>query len=286
VTRSFSALTTCNASGYQRYGRRMIASFDAHWPSDVPLYVYAEGFTPDVGPRIVARDLLACSPGLVAFKQRHANNPAAHGRESRKRWRVRVKWRKLKLRVRRVDWGFGHDWDAVRFSHKSFSLFHAAKHSTSDVLFWIDADTFVFADVPRAFLESLMPADCLVSYLARPSVVTETGFVAYNLRHPAIRSFFADYEALYTRDSLFALRGTNDCFAFDAIRRRYERRGCRTHDIARGAGRDGGHVFVNSDLARFMDHLKGARKEAGASHLHDLLEERDEAYWRALRQRG
>ena len=281
--RSFSALTTCDAGGYESYGRRMVESFDAHWPADVPLYVYAEGFTPDAGGRVVARDLLACSPGLIAFKGRHANNPAAHGRLAQKRWKLTVKWHKAKVRLRRVDWGLGFEWEAVRFSHKSFSIFHAAQHCSSDVLFWIDADVFVFADVPRAFLELLMPADCLVSYLGRPKL-SECGFVGYNLRHPAIRPFLADFEALYTRDTLFSLRrGTDDGHAFDVLRRRYERRGCRTHDIAAGAGREGGHVFVNSVLGRYMDHLKGDRKAAGSSAASDLTGERDEAYWRRLR---
>jgi hypothetical protein len=284
LARSFSALTTCHADGYEQYGRRMIASFDARWPEEVPLYVYAEGFSPPAtGGRVIGRDLLACSPELVAFKRRHANNPAAHGKLAKRRWQLVVKWHKAKVRLRRVDWGLGFDWEAVRFSHKSFSVFHAARHCTSDVLFWLDADLFVFADVPRAFLELLMPADCLVSYLGRPKL-SECGFVGYNLRHPAIRSFLADFEALYTRDTLFSLRrGTNDCYAFDAIRRRYERKGCRTHDIAAGAGREGGHVFVNSVLGRYMDHLKGDRKEAGASYADDLTNERQEGYWRGVR---
>jgi hypothetical protein len=280
--RSFSAVTTCHQSGYEEYGRRMLRSFDAHFPAEVPLYFYAEGFTPEAGGRIVARDLLASSPGLAVFKARHANNPAAHGRSARKRWELRVKWHKAKIRLRRIDWGLGHGWDAVRFSHKSFAIFDAARHSRSDVLFWIDADVFVFADVPAAFLDALMPSDCLVSFLARP-VHSECGFVGYNLRHPAIRSFLADFEALYTRDTLFRLRGTNDCYAFDAVRRRYERRGCRTHDIARGLGRKSGHVFVNSELGRYMDHLKGDRKERGASEPDDLLLHREEGYWQRQR---
>jgi hypothetical protein len=282
--RSFSAVTTCHASGYADYGRRMVRSFDAHWPREVPLYLYAEDFAPDASGRVVARDLHAASPELVAFKARHADNRAAHGLVARRRWRLRVKWHKAKLRLRRIDWGLGHGWDAVRFSHKSFSIFHAARHSPSDVLFWIDADVFIFADVPREFLETLMPPDCLVSYLARP-VHSECGFVGYNLRHPAIRPFLADFESLYARDTLFRLSGTNDCYAFDAVRRHYERRGCRTHDIARGLGRGTGHVFVNSELGRFMDHLKGDRKRHGASAPSDLLPHRDEHYWQSQRRR-
>ena len=42
-------------------------------------------------------------------------------------------------------------------------------------------------------------------------------------------------------------------------------------------------MFVNSVLGRYMDHLKGDRKEVGASYADDLTSERREAYWREAR---
>lgn len=278
--RSVSAVTTCNESGYEQYGRLMIESFDRHWPSGVVLHVYVEGFVPDKrSERIVYHDLLAECPGLVAFKRRHADNPVAHGEVGRRRWEVITDWSKPRIKLRRVDWGLGFWWNAVRFSHKTFAIFHAARTAGTDVLFWIDADIKVFADVPAAFLDTLMPEDCLLSYLARPKY-SECGFVGYNLRHRDIGAFIYEFESLYTRDRIFRLREFHDSYVFDVVRRRFERRGCRTYDIGEGVGREAGHVFVNSRLGRFMDHMKGDRKTDGASRASDLIVTREESYWR------
>ena len=255
-------------------------SFLLHWPENVRLYAYAEGFTPDlIDPRIVWLDLLDECPNLVAFKARHRQNPVAHGEQARRRWEVKFRIYKPILRIRKVeDWGLGYRWDAVRFSHKSFSIFNAARRATTDVLFWIDADIRVFADIPMAFLEEVMPTECFLSYLHRPRF-SECGFVGYNLQHPATQHFLNDFEKLYTSDGLFNEREYHDSFLFDVIRRRFEGRGCFSYDIGQGIGNDGGHVFINSRLGQFMDHLKGERKKEGRSRDTDLVVTRGENYW-------
>lgn len=161
---------------------------------------------------------------------------------------------------------------------QTFAIFHAARTAGTDVLVWLDADIRVFADVPPAFLEATIPEACLLGYLARPKF-SECGFVAYNLRHPAIGDFIAAYEAMYARDRLFGLAEFHDSFVFDAVRRRFERRGCETYDIGQGLGARSGHVFVNSPLGRFMDHMKGERKDLGASRRSELIVPRSEDYW-------
>jgi hypothetical protein len=260
----------------------MIESFDAYWPVEVPLHVYVEGFVPERrSPRIIYHDLLKQCPGLVAFKRRHADHPAAHGRDGRKRWTLRIDWSKPKFKLRRVERGRGYRWNAVRFAHKAFAIFAAARSATTDVLFWIDADIRVFADIPAAFLDTLVPEGCMVGYLARPKF-SECGFVGYNLRHRSITAFLADFEAQYGEDRLFHLREFHDSYVFDSVLRRFKRRGCRTHDIAAGRGSQAGHVFVNSPLGQYMDHMKGERKSAGASRRSDLIGSRAESYWQGL----
>lgn len=88
--------------------------------------------------------------------------------------------------------------------------------------------------------------------------------------------------ALYKQDLLFRQREFHDSYLFDVIRRRFERRGCQTYDIAQGIGRDAGHVFVNSPLGRYMDHMKGERKAEGASWPSDLIASRPEAHRHAV----
>lgn len=280
--RTFAAVTTCHADGYEAYGRQMVESFDRHWPKSVPLYLYAENFGPDLpSDRIIPRDLLAACPELVAFKERHKNNPTAHGKRARKRLQMTDVWQKRKIKLRLVDWGLGYHWDAVRFSHKTFAIFDAAERCRADVLFWVDADTLMFADIPRDFLEEMIPLECMLSYLARPKF-SECGFVGYNLRHPAIRDFLAAFKALYTSDTLFKEAQYHDSWLFDVIRKRFEKKGHKTYDIAQGLGLKAGHVFVNSPLGRYMDHMKGDRKLSGASNHADLVISRKERYWQDL----
>ncbi|MFO1145782.1 MAG: hypothetical protein U1E33_04135 [Rhodospirillales bacterium] len=289
--RRVAVVTTCNAEGYELYGRRMIESFDRHFPADINLLVYAEGFAPELpSDRVIPVDLLEACPDLVAFKARHHENPRARGKEPRGRrpW-VRVKWHKNGSRLPRVklkwvDWGIGYRWDAVH-GHKCFAIFDAATRCGTDVLCWMDAKiSQLFEDTPRAFIEGLVPADCLLGFLKRPGC-SECGLVAYNLRHPGINEFFAAFKSLYTHDSLFREREYHDSWLFDVVRRRFEKRRHKTHDIAGGLGVRAGHVFINSPLGRYMDHMKGGRWAAGSSSAEDLIVARPEAYWELVNGR-
>lgn len=280
--RRFAAVTTCHRAGYESYGRNMIRSFDLHWPSAVDLHVYAEGFAiGEKSARIIHHDLLAESPELVAFRERHADDPRAHGAVARKKRKLLFDRKKFRPRIKTYAFGLGFRWDAVRFSHKMFSVFAAAQTLACDVLFWIDADTLFFRDVPTDFIEGLIPDRCLVGFLDRKHM-SECGFVAYNLRHRKMPAFLAALKALYTEDTLFDAKEFNDCFLFDRVRRRFERRGCRTYDIGEGIGRKADHVLINSRLGDYMDHMKGSRKEAGHSRSEDLIVRRDVDYWNAI----
>ncbi len=292
--RSFAAVTTFHERGYEEYGREMIRGFEAHWPAEVPLYVYAEGCRPEPpSPRVVLRDLLAECPELVAFKARHRDDPVAHGAREFTVLQAGLRFRPFGPLLRRVRWGKGFRWDAVRFSHKSFATFDAARRRPADVLLWLDADLRFLQDVPRELLEEIVPETCLVAYLKRakngeaaaeliPSQRRlrfyhregkhpETGIVGYNLRHAAIDDFLAEFEALYTRDALFEEREFTDSFLFDRLRERFAARGHETYDIGEGIGRVASHPLVNSRLGPYMDHLKGERKQHGTSHDADRL---------------
>ncbi|MGI4778694.1 MAG: hypothetical protein ACRYGA_11355 [Janthinobacterium lividum] len=276
--RRFAVVTTCHAAGYRDYGQVMVDTFLAHWPAEVPLLLYHEGFDPPSAPgRIESRDLVAASPALTDFKTRHAGNPRAHGKvQPRRRLRIGPLSLPLPLAGRKAP----YRWDAVRFAHKSYAIFDAARRTDADALIWIDADTRFFADVDMAELAALAPADTAVSCLRRPNH-SECGFVVYNLRHPETRRLLDEFEAMYSQDLLFAEREFHDSFLFDIVRGRAEARGARTHDIAEGAGARASHVLINSRLGRFMDHMKGDRKSEGKSRSDDLLVQRDEAYWKS-----
>lgn len=284
--RSITVVTTSHERGYAGHGREMLYSFDAHWPGDIRLRFYHEGFEVDPpSARVDLFDLNQASPDLIRFKQRHQDHPKAHGM-MRKRWKLRLG--RFRLAVER-PWGarrYRYRWDAVRFSHKMYAIFHAAATCDSDVLIWIDADTRFFAPVDRVTIESFVPSDCFVGCLKRTMMHTECGLVAYNLRHPATLDFLRDLARFYDEDGFLQEQEFHDSWLFDVARRRAEARGHRSHDIADGIGAQAVHVLVNSRLGAFMDHMKGDRKDSGKSYADDLIVDRAEAYWQRSGERG
>ena len=253
--RSLAAVTTFNEAGYAQYGKRFLESFDAHWPEEVILHVYGENITPSTySARIFNHDLLAKSPQLVAFKDRHKFITAHNGIYE--------------------DGEYGYRMDAVRFAHKVFALVHcslAIKEDT-DVLFWIDADIVTFKDIPSDLFDQVLPYGCYTSYLGRGNTYPECGFMGYDLSHPAHEEFMTFWQKLYLDDSLFVLPEWHDSFVYDLIRKTFEDQNkFKSHNIAADVGLSS-HPFINSVLGRYMDHLKGdERKRAGASFAEDYI---------------
>lgn len=277
--RRFAVVSTTHAKGWEVFGRQMVETLDRHWPREVALHLYHEGFAPPTGmDRLVARDLLESCPDLAAFKRRHKDNPLATGRHPWPAPRlVNVHLSgppRRKLRLFRK----GYKWDAVRFAHKAFAILHAAEHSGADVLVWVDADSRFFADVTWAEMEGWCPEDCFVGCLRR-LIHTESGFVAYNLRHPGTPVLLDAFRRMYVDDLFFREEEWHDAYLFDLCRMRAEALGHRSHDIAEGIGARAMHVLINSRLGAFMDHMKGGRKGSERSPDKDLVVKRTEAYW-------
>ena len=44
----------------------------------------------------------------------------------------------------------------------------------------------------------------------------------------------------------------------------------------------GGHPLINSVLGKWIDHMKGDRKNVGHSLQKDLMKSRDEKYWNEI----
>mgnify|MGYP006245903955 CR=1 FL=1 len=151
---SIAVITTFPEKNYKVYGERMIDSFVAHWPSNIILHVYYEGSCPpDKGDRVKYVDLHQASPDLVAFKQKHKNDPVANGETKEIAGGVR----RLK-NAGKNDKGKGSFlWDAVRFSHKTFCVAHAIRTIDADMILWLDADRDAFGAIRVAGVSSTWP---------------------------------------------------------------------------------------------------------------------------------
>lgn len=255
----YTIITTFNAAGLSLYGQAMIDAFDKHWPDTVDLVVYTEKCSPKCpSDRVRVLDLEQVSPDLMKFKQQHANNPIANGMVA-KDTGVPFKDNAFK-------------WDAVRFSHKVFAVIHACKNIQSDWVIWLDADTKTFEDVPASFLDEICDFSSMACYLGRREKYhSECGWVAYNLRHPDLRSFMDRWRDLYLTGDLFNLREYHDSYVFDVLRKDFQQlRKTYFKNISPDLpGKGPGHPFIASKLGLYMDHMKGSKRKALGHSLPD-----------------
>lgn len=263
----YTVVTTFNADGLKEYGQRMIDTFEQHWPAEVDLIVCTENCTPVVSrSNTKIYDLLQLSSPLNAFVERHRNNPLAHG---------------LAGPPEVFDPRKSFRWHAVRFAYKIYAVSLCANYTSSGWLIWLDADTVTHSPIGLSDLDSLCPSDAIIGYLGRGEKYhSECGWVAYNLDRPETRTFIQDLRAMYDTDRIFELEEWHDSYVWDVVRRRYQTQN-KFYNLTSTMPKPGraGHPFINSALGKFMDHLKGSRKQEGRSRPHDLIVARSESYW-------
>lgn len=272
---TYAVVTTFHAQGYQQYASRMIDTFLANWPREIMLYVYAQdcGVT-QTADNLVVRDLHATIPELVAFKQRWGSDPRARGEVAQG-----PTDRKGKAP------GLGFRWDAIRFSHKVYSVCHAARNTTTDVLFWMDADMVCHTPVSTQFIQSQVPPGVGLAYLGREKKFTECGLYAMNLRDQFTQQWLQEFQLAYDSGRLMTMAEWNDCWVFDRTRDEVKARhpSWTLLNWSQGLIRGEGHPLINTAWGAYLDHLKGRRKDSGRSQAKDLLRPRSEPYWALFR---
>ncbi len=256
-------VTTFNLSGYELYGKKMLESFLANWPTNQKIIVYTENFKLDnsltTSNRVIEIDLLGIVD-LVNFKNRHANNLRANGYVNDNKSR---------------DFRF----DAVRFSHKVFAICDAVNKNFGKSIIWIDGDTITHTKVPDDFLTKNFPVDNFgVAYLGRIQQYTECGWVVYHTTHNLMNSFCQTFANYYISDEIFNLQEWHDSFVFDVTRKQYEEKGMINQNITPTC--IAGHPFINSILGEYMDHMKGPRKLKGRSEKSERrIKDKSIGYW-------
>lgn len=160
---------------------------------------------------------------------------------------------------------------ARKFSYKTFAILDAAQQRGK--MLWLDADVVTHRDIPKGFVESLLPKGMYTAYLGRENMHSECGFVIYDCNHPIHDRFMREWRDLYS-GGLFKLPEWHDSFVFDYLRKKLQVPGVSLS----GSFGNTFHPFINSQLGKYMDHLKGNRK--GMKRSPDLDWRRPEAYWR------
>jgi hypothetical protein len=274
----YTVCTTFNASGYEKYGRRMIQTFLQNWPQEVQLVVYAEACAvSESAPNLIVYDLETSSPELVAFKHKWQGVPKANGDVSQD-----------PVRSKRRDAGKGFKWDAVRFAHKVYSIFHCARNIGTDWLIWMDADTVCHSPVTTKDLVRLCPDDQDLCFLGRRGKYSECGLYAMNLTSTNTKTFLQKFQRMYddADNGIFLLDEWHDSFVFDVVRKNTPgliefNWAAKLGDLRSSKFNSSGegHPLINSEWGAYLDHLKGDRKSIGRSKREDLKVPRTEAYW-------
>lgn len=244
----------------------MIQTFLTNWPQEVELVVYAENCdVQESAANLTVRNLNLVEP-LVMFKKRWQGVPKANGDVSSD-----------PVRSIRKDAGKGFKWDAVRFSHKVYSIFDAAKSSNSDYLIWMDADMVCHSPISTAQLDQFCTQD--LCYLGRQGKYSECGLYAMKITSSAVQEFLKKFQEYYDRaeSGIFTLAEWHDSFVFDVVRKQV---GVPSMNWAQGLIKGEGHPLINSAWGAYLDHLKGSRKHLGRSPERDLIQPRTESYWR------
>ena len=277
---AITVVTTFHPEGYSVYGKRFLESFAAKVDKRIKLIVYAEGVKPDNPDptRIEILDQVEALPKLVAFKERWKNDPKANGipPDDIKRRRPR-------------DWHKEFKWHAIRFANKVYAVFDACERS-KDWCVWMDADTFVHSNWSFEEFNSLLPENAYITYVGRgkgSQTWPECGFYGMNLNHPVCHEFLKEFERMYedAENGIFTLEEWHDSYVFGEILKKYK--DFPSHDYsadmymreARTGG--GGHPLINGPLGKWIDHMKGGRKNKGKSDKKDIMVNRTEDYWKS-----
>lgn len=274
----YAVVTTFHSAGYSKYASRMIDTFLTNWPREITLMAYAQDcVVSQSADNLEVRDLHSTVPALVTFKQRWGSDPRANG--------LAVTGpvdRKGKAP------GLGFRWDAIRFSHKVYSVCHAAQNTTADVLFWMDADMVCHTPITVDFVQSQMPPNIGLAFLGREKKFTECGLYGMNLLDPVTQEWLKQFQLAYDSGRLMTMSEWNDCWVFDQTRNevREKHPGWQWLNWSQGLIKKEGHPLINTAWGTYLDHLKGNRKDQGHSMAKDLLRPRSEPYWSSLMSRS
>jgi hypothetical protein len=273
----YAVVTTFHEEGLKSYAQKMIDGYCQNWPKEVTLHIYPEKCNPIIRDHshVTLFDLDSVQD-LTNFKERWKDVPKANGDVS-----------KDPVRSRRKDSGKGFKWNAVRFAHKVYAIFHCAKTTDADILIWMDADTICHSPISIADIERLCPSTVDLGYLGRRGKYSECGLYAMNLRSPAVQTFLKRFQWMYddAENGIFRQDEWHDSFIFDVVRKHVSLNeldwAAHLHDLRPrpGNSQGEGHPLINSEWGAWLDHLKGGRKKLGRSKPEDLKVQRTESYW-------
>lgn len=199
----YNIVTSLNKKYWNLGSKLNVTSWDNNFSQNVKIHVFSEDkIESNLSNRVVWYNLYEQSPELLGFIQKYKNNPNFNG-------------------TLNVNENKKFKWNAIKFAHKTFALFSIFESLLNEKIIWLDSDVLAYEKIDEDFLNTVCPDDKIISYLGRPSVYSECGWVYYNLAHPLGVDFLKQFQNIYQTNAIELLKETHDSFIFDVVRLRY-----------------------------------------------------------------
>lgn len=257
------SLTVCTGwspSGWEIYGRKFIETFDRFWHPSIDLLIYGERplpieemlpvryWRPDRELRKIEFLPLSAIPMCTKFLAKYEGNARANGREVLPTWKQSAK-----------NAGYNWKFDAWKWSRQGFIPYAAYMKSASDYLLWLDGDVMTHAPVHEGMITALMPEGAAFSYLGRGDKHPDIAFQLYRRMTP-VEDFLRMFMLEYASERVFTLKEWHSAWVWKhTLDQGFTD---LAHDLTPGGE---GHVWFQSPLQAWGDHLKGPRKAVGRS---------------------
>jgi len=238
-----TVVTGFNQAGLEEYGYKTIDSFNKYWPKEVKRIVYLEEPADIVADEIRYADSI---PQLIEFLKDNKDNLFAHGKRPTKNWSEKD-----------YKAGYCYKFDIMKFCKQVMYTYAGALDNKDGIYIWLDGDVLTTKQIPLSFLENIIPPGKSVAYLGRTNKHSEIGFVAFRL--PDAIPLLYEYARPIIDGTVFKYDEWHSAYLFDKA---VKLTGLSHHNMT-PTGR--GHVWFQSELGEYMDHLKGKRKTKGRS---------------------
>lgn len=259
-------VSTMNQKLYDFYGKRFLIEFAKYASREIKLFIVFEGAYPEeilhLSDNIIVIPLISEDHNI--FMKKFGSLQEARG---------------LKIKIfiengeQKINFRPDYRYDAIRFSYKPFSIHQSLEYIPDDIdyLIWTDADLRCKKNFNANDLKEFLPEkNEVMSYLGRKNAYSECGFLGFNLNLKSTIDYINRMIDIYRNGEIFSLEQWHDSFIWDYIRLEFQDSlNAKFKDIS-GEGSDKEHVYINTGLDEYFDHLKGPkRKEEGQSTSED-----------------
>ena len=257
----YNVISSANQKYWESGSRINTLTWDLNLASYINIHTYAEDKLDTTGfsTRCHWYDLYNECSDILEFKEKYKDDPHYNGTK---------------------ETGLqAYKFNAIKFAHKTFPIFDLAKKLNTGWLMWVDSDVIIYKTLEKDFLNQICPQSKAITYLGRPSMYSECGFIGFNLDMPETKIFLERFKDFYTSGNLSNIRETHDSFVFDQVMESFSDK-TKFYNLNTYA-KTNKHPFLQSVLKERMTHAKGLeklrvqRKYLKRFKMHKFLEEHD-----------